>query len=64
MCNENKETLLGFYIGCCSKGIKAGKMHRCLDDLLKLTSNNKKKYTDYFLRWLNQITPIKRGFLF
>jgi len=47
MCKDNKEALLGFYRACYAEGIKAGKLHRYLDDISRLTKDNPKKYLDY-----------------
>lgn len=52
---ENKESLLGFYRACTADGIKAGKLHRYLDDLLYLTRDNKKKYLDYDKKDIEEI---------
>ena len=51
----NKESLLAFYRACVADGIKAGKLHRYLGDLLFLTRNNKKKYIDYTRKDIEEI---------
>jgi len=51
----NKESLFAFHRACIADGIRAGKLHRYLGDILFLTRNNKKEYLDYTRKDVEEI---------